>query len=156
MAWWNFLAPVVDLVKEPIKGWQERKTIKVAGALEVAKLKVQSNIAVANAKVEMAKTGQTIQADWDTVAQADMKKSWKDEVLMFIIFFPVITMFLAAVIGNDAMIDRMIKTVNALGEFPMWYQVTMLGIIAAVFGLRWLIEPVVAKMQKRKELIDKI
>ena len=146
---------VGGIVLEPIKGWQARKTIKVTAQTEVEKLNAQASVENAKAKVEMAKNGQIIEADWDTRAQEQMKFSKKDEILMFIIFFPVVLLFLSAFFPNPAFQERVIRSVNALEEFPLWYVVLLLGIVAAVFGLRWLIAPLVTRMFSKKSIGDK-
>ncbi len=162
MAWFSALNPITaikaiaDVIKEPIKGWQDRKTAKVAAKIVIQKIQADTKKATAESKLELAKQGVQIQGDWDARAQEQMKTSWKDEALMLVLFFPVVVMFIAAVFASDAMIERMIRVVKSLEEFPSWYVIMLLGIVAAVYGLRWLIQPVVTKMQGRKELIDKI
>lgn len=162
MAWFSALNPITaikaiaDVIKEPIKGWQDRKTAKVAAKIVIQKIQADTKKATAESKLELAKQGVQIQGDWDARAQEQMKTSWKDEALMLVLFFPVVVMFIAAVFAGDAMIERMIRVVKSLEEFPSWYVIMLLGIVAAVYGLRWLIQPVVTKMQGRKELIDKI
>ncbi len=85
---------IFNLAAEPIKGWQERKTIKATAKMEIEKLNAQAGVAKATAMIEMAKTGQAIESDWDARAQEQAKFSWKDEVLMLLLFFPVGVLFL--------------------------------------------------------------
>jgi hypothetical protein len=150
MSFWSLFNPVeavkslIELARKPIDGWQERKTLKAVTQAEVDKLEAQAIVEKAKASVELAKTGQIIESDWDKRAQEQMTRSWKDEVLMLLLFLPVAVMFMAAIFGNDALIDRMIKVVKALEEFPVWYVVILLGIVASVFALRWLVAPLVA------------
>ncbi|MCP3944522.1 MAG: hypothetical protein GY710_24010 [Desulfobacteraceae bacterium] len=139
---------VFSLVKEPIKGWQERKTIKVQADTEVAKLHAKASVAKANAIVTMAQNGQVIEADWDSKAQEQAKFSWKDEALMLLLFSPVFFLFLSAFLPAEYQ-TKIIGAVNALNEFPTWYVVMLLGIVASVFGLRWLIGPLVRKMTNK-------
>lgn len=140
----------VEIIKEPVKQWQERKTIKAQAAIEVEKLYAQAAVEKARAVVEMAKSGQMIESDWDARAQEQSKFSWKDEVLMLVLFSPVVALFLSAFFPGDLQ-GQIIDAVAALEEFPMWYVVMLLGIVASTFGLRWLVAPLVNKMQERKK-----
>ncbi|MDD9304372.1 MAG: hypothetical protein HUK40_19320 [Desulfobacter sp.] len=154
MAWYSALTGLfsgaVDLVKEPIKGWQERKTIKAKAAIDIAKLNAKAGVTKAEAMVEMAKNGQAIEADWDARAQEQAKFSWKDEVLMLLLFFPVGVLFASAFLPAKFQ-DQIIEAVTALEKFPTWYVVMLLGIVASVFGLRWLIGPLVQKMTNKQK-----
>ena len=157
MAWFTGVVSVVsglaDIVKVPLQGWQDRKTEKSASDNLIAQKEVDVKIAVADAKIERAKAGQLTEADWDSKAQDDMKSSWKDEFLMILLFFPVLMLFGSAFFENPAFQARIIAAVKALEEFPMWYVVMLLGIVAAVYGLRWLIGPLVNKMTAAKKKI---
>jgi len=156
MAWFTGVVGVIsgiaDVVKVPLQGWQDRKTKKVESANRIAEKDMEVRIAIADAKIERAKTGQLVEADWDSKAQDDMKRSWKDEFLMCLLFSPVIMLFGSAFLGNNTFQTRVINAVKALEQFPMWYVVMLLGIVSAVYGLRWLIGPLVNKMSSKPKL----
>ena len=141
---------VTEIIKEPIKGWQERKTIKTKSDVAIAQTKADALLEQARAAVEMAKAGQVIEADWDTNAQKQMQFSWKDEFLMVLLFSPVVMLFGSAFLENIEFQNKIIGAVKALEQFPMWYVTMLLGIVAAVYGLRWLIAPIASKMMKGK------
>ncbi len=153
MAWYTaltgFFNGAVDIIKEPVKGWQERKTLKIKTENKVAELNAEAKVAKANAMVEMAKKGQAIEADWDARAQEQAKFSWKDEALMLLLFFPVAVLFISAFLPAEYQ-TQIIGAVSALNKFPEWYVVMLMGIVASVFGLRWLIAPLVQKMTNKK------
>ena len=143
------ISGVFGIIKEPIKQWGERKAIKLQAETDIKRLHADALVKTAEAKVEAAKQGKIIESDWDSRAQEQMKFSWKDELLMIIIFFPVVLLFVSAFFTNDAFQKRVIASVNALEKFPLWYVVLICGIVAAVFGLRWLIAPLVTKMRSK-------
>ncbi|MBT3178939.1 MAG: hypothetical protein HOG03_11645 [Desulfobacula sp.] len=136
------------IIKEPIVEWQKRKTIKAQAATEVEKLYAMAAVKKAEVVVEMAKQGQAIEADWDAKAQEQAKFSWKDEALMLLLFFPVLIIFISPFIPGEYQ-EKIIDAVAALEKFPTWYVVMLLGIVASVFGLRWLIAPLVQKMNAK-------
>lgn len=139
-----------DLIKEPVSQWQERKTIRAKASIEVEKLYAKASVEKAKALVEMAKTNQQIQADWDARAQEQARFSIKDEILMIVLFSPVVALFVSAFLPDNVQ-KSIIQAVSALEDFPDWYVVMLLGIVASVFGLRWLVAPIVGKMQKLKK-----
>ncbi len=139
---------VFSLAKAPIEGWQKRKTIKAQAETDIAKLHAEAEVTQAQAMVEMAKKGQLIEADWDTRAQEQAKFSWKDEALLLLLFFPVGVLFISAFLPEKYQY-QIIEAVKALEQFPTWYVVMRLGIVASVFGLRWLIGPLVQKMIRK-------
>ncbi|HCY84228.1 MAG TPA: hypothetical protein DHV36_03740 [Desulfobacteraceae bacterium] len=139
---------LLGLVKDPLVEWQKRKTVNAQAKNEVVRLNAEASVENAKARVEMAKNGQQIEADWDQQARNDMKFSWKDEFLMVLLFLPVTAIFIAAFFpGNYGAVVQanMIKAVNSLDKFPMWYVILLMGIVAAVYGLRWLIAPLVQR-----------
>lgn len=149
MAWWSVLtsplAGLFDMGKEVVKGWQERRTLKTQASVEVAKIEAQTVQATANAQLEMARNGQIITADWDRRAQEAAKTSWKDELLMIVFITPFVLAFIPKM-------QPYIKEGFAIvDDLPIWYRVVLLGIVAAVFGLRWLIVPLVGVIAKKKE-----
>lgn len=152
MAWYkalsNAASGVVEIIKAPVKGWQERKTIRAKADMDVAVKEAEAKVAQAQTKIEMAKKGQVIEADWDSRAQEQAKFSWKDEALMLLLFFPVGVLFASAFLPSRYQ-TQIITAVKALNQFPTWYVVMLLGIVASVFGLRWLIGPLVRKMTNK-------
>jgi uncharacterized membrane protein len=149
MTWWKELVGgAFGIIKEPVVEWQKRKTVKLKARMEVEKLLAEAEIEKARAKVEMAKNNQLIEADWDARAQEQAKFSFKDEILMLVLFSPVGILFVSAFMPEGFQI-RIIEGVNALDQFPTWYVVLLIGITASVFGLRWLVTPVVKKLNKK-------
>ena len=97
-----------------------------------------------DAKIELAKQGQKIEADWDINAQNQMQSSWKDEYLLFLLTLPIIGSFIPTVQ------DYVIIGWGHVSKAPEWYVISFLGIVAATFGLRWLIRPLIENIFRRK------
>lgn len=156
MAWYDIIlspiSAIAEVIKEPIKQWGERKAIKVQAEMDVKRIEAESLVAKAKTQLALAENGQKIEADWDSHAQEQMRFSWKDEFLTAVLIFPIVLMFISALIGSDELLDRTIKAVKALDQFPYWYIILIFGIIASTFGLRWLIAPLVAKKMNGKKL----
>ena len=133
----NWLAsifePIINIVKEPINEWQKRKTLEVEIKDKDKERQHELNIKKIDVANELAKQGIQIEADWDTNAQQDMKTSWKDEYLTILFSVPLILSFIPST--QEAILNGF----ETLNKTPDWYMMLVMGIVAAVFGLRWLI-----------------
>ena len=127
------LEPITNIIKEPIVEWQKRKTLEVQ-QVESDKLRQHElNLKKSDIAFELAKQGQQIEADWDTNAQSDMKTSWKDEYLVILFSIPLILSFIPYTQ------EAILRGFETLDKTPEWYMFLVTGIVASVFGLRWLI-----------------
>ena len=143
MAGWfkTLLSPITDVVKKPIEQWGERKKIKVEAESEVIKLNAQTKVAKAATQLRMAEKGQIIDSDYDKRAQEGMKHTLMDEILTFILIFPIILLFLSAVFPTVINQVAVIAAVSALSKFPIWYMALICGVYASYLGLRWVVKP---------------
>lgn len=145
MSWLSKLNPinlVGDIIKEPLLEWQKRKTIKQEADSKVVVLEAEAKVEKAKASIELAKQGQQIEGDYDKRAQDNMRTSWKDEYLTILVFAPAIMAFIPK---TQELAEKGFKI---LEDLPLWYRISILGIIAAVFGLRWLIAPLVKTIKR--------
>lgn len=134
MSWFaSIFEPIVNIVKEPINEWQKRKTLEVEIKDKDKDRQHELNLKKIDIAAELAKQGIQIEADWDTNAQQDMKTSWKDEYLTILFSVPLILAFLPSTQ------ESILKGFETLNKTPDWYMMLVMGIVAAVFGLRWLI-----------------
>jgi hypothetical protein len=137
------IGTIVETIAKPFTVAQERKKEVAVRDKEIEKIQ-------AEALVEAAKQGQITQADWDNVALKNSEKSYKDEFLMFLMYFPVAALFFTSIFMPEKVADVKLA-VTSLEDFPMWYQILLWGILAHVFGLRWLVEPLVTMMKNKQK-----
>ena len=83
-----------------------------------------------NAESEKFKAQAQHEADWDSEALRQSQYSWKDELITLIMFAPFIVAWF-----DEAKATSWVRFVSAI---PIWYQLIVVGIVAASFGLRWL------------------
>ncbi len=136
MAWYDNLNPftaIAKVVAAPINEWQKMKTLEVAQKDKKDDREHEIRIIKATNATELAKQGIQIEADWDRNAQEDMKTSWKDEYLMVLFSIPLIGAFI------PSLQDAVLEGFNTLDKTPDWYILMITGIVAATFGLRWLL-----------------
>jgi len=142
----SFLGGVVS---GPIKEWQTRKTKIVEHKAKLAEIEVETQLSIAQAKIELAKQGMIIESNWDARAQQNMRKSWKDEFVLIMFSIPFLISFIPAVIeaynvvmfgGSVARIGISIKTSwQNVALAPDWYTYILIGIVAGIYGLRWMV-----------------
>lgn len=107
---------------------------------EVHKAKHQLKLAKIGAETKRFELQQAATTNWDMEAMRQSQFSWKDEVLMIILFAPFIASFIPG-------LQEHVKAGFVLiGDLPIWYQSSLVGIIAASFGLRWLFQGKIKKM----------
>lgn len=123
-----------NLIGEPIKQWQKRKTLKVEQKFQIEKLDHEANLASAKARLEMARQGQAQDYDLDRIAMKNMAASWKDELVLVIFLTPVVLAFIPGmdkyVLAGFAAIERM----------PEWYMAIVIGMVVVIYGLRGLLK----------------
>ena len=134
MGWFSeILSPITDIVKAPIEEWQKRKTLEVELSAKEKDRQHELNLKKVDVATELAKQGMQIEANWDTNAQQDMKTSWKDEYLTILFSVPLILAFFPQTQ------EAVLKGFETLNKTPEWYMMLVTGIVAGVFGLRWLV-----------------
>jgi hypothetical protein len=78
---------------------------------------------------------------WDIEQAKNSGESWKDEYLTIITTAPFVTMFTAAALGYDAVVDRMAHAFDVLTQnVPPLYWQLLLICYAASFGVKGLVK----------------
>jgi hypothetical protein len=102
----------------------------VDGRNRVREAKIEAKVArweaISNLKEKMVQGN----IDYDLEALKQSQFSWKDEYLIVVLFTPVIMAFVP---GLRPYAEAGFDCIESM---PVWYQASVLGIIAAVFGLR--------------------
>jgi len=122
---------VFGVIAKPIEEWQKRKTLEIAQEDKQLERQHDINLKKLDIAFELAKGGQKIEANWDASAQRQMKYTWKDEYLLILFSSPLVMAFI------PSMQPYVAKGFAILETTPEWYMVSVLGIVAATFGLRW-------------------
>jgi hypothetical protein len=127
------IGAIVTAVSEGFQSWSsDRKEIKKAKlAVKLAKLGSEEARWQTQAKAE---------SDWDLEALRQSQYSWKDEWLLFILSLPFVGSFVPKIQ------DYVVIGWEYVSKAPMWYQICFIGVVAASFGLRWLVDKYQKKM----------
>ncbi len=144
MSWFNIFGAIADAVAKPLVEWQKRKRLKAELEAKLLEKEADAKLKMIDAQIELARQGKKIEADWDLNAQKQMQNSWKDEYLLFLLTLPIIGSFIPKVQ------DDVVRGWEYVDKAPDWYVFSFLGVVAATFGLRWLIRPLIEKMSGGK------
>lgn len=136
---WNLVTSAFGLVAEPIKQWQQRKTLKVAQQFELQKIEFEAKKAKANAVLELAKKGQQMDYDLDKIAMQNMAKSWKDELVLIVFLAPMMMAFVPATSQYS------LAGFDIIAQMPQWYVAIIIGMVVVIYGLRGLLKTYLQK-----------
>ena len=126
------LSAVGAPIAEYLKGVAARKRVKAEGKVRIELARVEQQVLI-----------QKQAGSYDVEAQRQMQFSWKDEYLVIVFTFPLILSFLAPFVDmflpeGMTVSDKIGIAWESVALAPDWYQWSVMGIIAATFGLRWL------------------
>lgn len=121
------------VVGEPIKEWQKRKTLKVEQEDKELEREHDLKLKKLDIAFKLAEQGQKVEADWDKTAQRQMKNTLKDEYLMLLFSVPLVGAFI------PEYQETVLQGFEVLAKTPEWYMMSIIGMVAATYGLRWLL-----------------
>ena len=76
------------------------------------------------------------QIEYQREVYNDQDKSFKDEIVLFVVCIPIIVLSYA-IISDDANIKAKLDLFfDYFGKFPSWYQWLIVGIFSAIYGLK--------------------
>tara|TARA_R110000851_G_scaffold317823_1_gene481453 strand:- start:1908 stop:2297 length:390 start_codon:yes stop_codon:yes gene_type:complete len=106
---------------------------------KISQAKTDAEIVTIAAVAARQASAQEQNYDLDRLAMENMSKSWKDEVILIVFLAPMIMAFIPGfekyALAGFSVMDKM----------PDWYQYVIIGMIVVIYGLRGLLEKVLAK-----------
>lgn len=126
----SFLAaiPIVGKIVETLanmgNAYMEKKVVKAKGAIEIEKAKVEG-------KIKYAQTIAESDSKYDQTALEGMAHSFKDELITIVWMAILVGAFLP---WTQPYIKNGFEFLNT--STPWWFEYTLLGIVAASFGLK--------------------
>lgn len=135
MAWTGIpiIGNIIDKVGDYFIEGKKQDRIALENNQKVNEQNHELNIKKLDVAAELAKQGIQIEANWDSRAQQDMKHSWKDEWFVLLFSVPLVLAFI------PSMQPFVLAGFATLEQTPKWYILLVTGIVAATFGLRWLL-----------------
>jgi len=143
MNWLGPISSLIDGVSNYLGRKQEITKAKVEGEVAVIKAEANAKIAVSEAKIHMAKTGQVQDFDLDRLAMQNMNSSYKDEFLLGLFSIPMILAFI------PGLADVALRGFEVISAMPQWYQYTFIGMVVVIYGMRGML----TKLLERKSIL---
>ena len=84
-----------------------------------------------------------VKEQFDMESEA-LSLSWKDEIIVIVLLFPIPITFISTFFTNETMKDAW----KNLGLMPDWYQTLLLVVTLVVFGLKALVFRIAEKLFK--------
>ena len=123
-------------IRDYFMGSQEIRKAKEDGKIAVLKADANQRIAVSQAKIRMAESGQTDDYNLDKIAMTNMNKSYKDEFVLFIFLAPMIAAFFPGYAGYVE------KGFSVIAKMPDWYMYLIVGMVVVIYGMRGMLTKV--------------
>lgn len=118
----GFIGGLVTPVSEMIKGWQERKRVKLENDIRLAS-------AVTEAKIRKVQTAQEADIAWENTALN--QTGIKDEIMMFVILAPMVLCFIP---GGAPYVAAGFTAISQ--TVPVWWQSAFGATVAVSYGLK--------------------
>jgi|TARA_R110000850_G_scaffold7058_1_gene26557 hypothetical protein len=106
---------------------------------KISQAKTEAEIVTIAAVAARQASAQEQNYDLDRLAMENMSKSWKDEVILIVFLAPMIMAFIP---GFE---QYALAGFSVMDKMPDWYQYVIIGMIVVIYGLRGLLEKVLAK-----------
>lgn len=118
---------IVGVLTSPVVTYLTRRAELKQARFE-AELKYEQ--AIGDRKAELVKAGLTADMNWEMEFARQAEGSWKDEYTLLVVSIPAVMAFvprLAAYVKEGFL---------ALSETPAWYQIMLVSIFLATYGIR--------------------
>lgn len=119
--------PVLGILGTIGELWGKHKETK----FKLQEARLLKEIAKEEAEAKRYEKAAEIESNYDLEALRQQQFSWKDEFWTLVLAAPFIGAFV------PGLQDYVMKGFEYIDNMPYWYQASIVGIIAATFGLRW-------------------
>ena len=102
--------------------------------ISLRRLKAESKLTLEKARLDAELKRVSSMEDYDTVAVQGMAQSWKDEFLVLVFTLILVGNFLPGVQ------DYVLIGWGYLEKAPEWFTYSYMGMVAASFGTRWVMQ----------------
>jgi hypothetical protein len=143
--WGSIVGTLTSSIGGYFKGKQEIAKATLDAKKIVIKAEAESKLAIAKGRVRMAQDGQSQDYNLDRIAMMNMEKSYKDELILAVFMVPMVLAFIPGMDGYA------LRGFEVIQQMPEWYQYTLIGMVVVIYGMRGLLEKVLAsKIPKLK------
>jgi hypothetical protein len=105
---------------------------------KISQAKTEAELLTIKARAERQSKSEDQNYDLDRLAMENMEKSWKDEVILLVFLVPMIMSFI------PSLSDYALAGFGVIAQMPEWYRYIIIGMVVVIYGLRGLLEKVIA------------
>ena len=114
---------------------EERKKIELDRETKIDQQRFQLDMERLKSQTKLVSDGKILPDDLDRLSMEQMERSWKDEIIMIILFAPIVSVFFPwfqepVSAGFDILTNKM----------PDWYMYMVCGIVVVTYGLRGMVK----------------
>ena len=126
------MLPIIGTLVEIGGKWLDNKQ-------KVAQAKADAEVVVIQAKAERQSKSEDQNYDLDRLAMENMQKSWKDELILLVFLVPMVMSFI------PSLSQYALAGFGVISQMPEWYRYIIIGMVVVIYGLRGLLEKIIAK-----------
>lgn len=131
---------ILIMIKEMYISKQERKKMELQRKIDFEARQHDLQMKRIDLEVEYALKGKVLPDNLDKLSMEQMERSYKDEVIMTILFSPVVMAFISYTQPTIKAGFEILST-----SVPEWYIWMLVGIVIVTYGLRNLVRLLLSK-----------
>ena len=121
---------IINTFKEMYIVKQQRKSLEIQRKVEIENKHHELKLKRAELEAEYASKGKPLPDNLDRLSMEQMERSYKDEIIMTIVFTPIVMVFIPFLQNVKQGFDILSASV------PEWYIWLVVGIVVVTYGLR--------------------
>lgn len=126
---------IIEVINKRNKINEERKRLELERESKLEQQRFQLDMERLKSQTKLVSDGKVLPDDLDRLSMEQMERSWKDEIIMGILFAPIVFVFFPwfqETISNgfDILSNKM----------PDWYMYMVCGIVVVTYGLRGMVK----------------
>lgn len=125
---------------------QKHKNLKLQRSVDLEQRNHEIRLKKLELEEKYIAQGKILPDKLDQMSMEQMEKSWKDEIIMIVLFLPVVLVFIPGIQTVAGAGFVILKTV------PQWYVYMLIGIVTVTYGLRSLVKLAITKKPKNQQI----
>jgi hypothetical protein len=122
---------IINMFKEMYIAKQQKKSLEIQRKMDIANKQHELKLKRAELEAEYASKGKPLPDNLDRLSMEQMEGSYKDEIIMTIVFTPIVLVFIPFLQNNVKQGFDILST-----SVPEWYIWLVVGIVVVTYGLR--------------------
>ncbi len=131
---------ILDMIKEMYISRQNRKILEIQRAMDLQNKQHELQMKRAELEAEYASKGKILPDNLDRISMEQMERSYKDEIIMAILFSPIVLVFWSY---TQPVIKAGFEILST--SVPEWYIWLIGGVIIVTYGLRNVLRMVLSR-----------